>query len=101
MRAHAPVILCSGLTYIIVNRETRLVLDDPVGEGGSVTVNRLSEDDTQKVRYSVFRRYLPMQLTSSLYRSGCSLRTEAAFGHHQEKGVTLMSQNEVYKPLIT
>jgi len=38
----------SGLTYIIVNKKTRLVLDDPVGEGGFVTVNRLSEDDTQK-----------------------------------------------------
>ena len=46
------MILCSGLTYIIVNRETSLVLDDPVGERGSVTVNRLSENDTQKVRYS-------------------------------------------------
>ena len=57
MRAHAPLILCSGLTYIIVNRETRLVLDDPVGEGGSVTVNRLSEDDTQKVLHSAPNRY--------------------------------------------
>jgi len=81
MRAHAPVILCSGFTYIIVNRETRLVLDDPVGEGESVTVNRLSENDTQKVRCSASYRYhLRMRLTSPLRRSGYSLRTEAAFG---------------------
>ena len=42
----------SGLTYIIVNKKTRLVLDGPVGEGGFVSVNRLSENDTQKARYS-------------------------------------------------
>lgn len=44
----------SGLTYIIVNRKTRLVLDDPVGKGGFVSVNRLSEDDTQKVRHTPY-----------------------------------------------
>ncbi|KAF9647679.1 hypothetical protein BDM02DRAFT_3270055 [Thelephora ganbajun] len=38
----------SGLTYIIVNKKTRLVLDDPTSEGGIVSVNHLSEDDTQK-----------------------------------------------------
>ena len=42
----------SGLTYIIVNKKTRLVLDGPVGEGGFVSVNRLSDNDTQKARYS-------------------------------------------------
>jgi len=42
----------SGLTYIIVNKKTRLVLDDPVGEEGFVAVNRLNEEDTQKARYS-------------------------------------------------
>lgn len=42
----------SGLTYIIVNRKTRLVLDDPVGEAGSVNVSHLNQSDTQKVRYS-------------------------------------------------
>ena len=45
--------LRSGLTYIIVNRKTRLVLDDPADEGGFVNVNHLNEDDTQKARCSV------------------------------------------------
>ena len=80
MRAHSPVALCSGHTYIIVNKKTRLVLDDPVSEAGSVTVNRLSENDTQKVWCPVSYRYPHVQLTSSLYRSGCFLRTETAFG---------------------
>lgn len=39
----------SGLTYIIVNKKTRLVLDDSVSETGFVSVNSLSENDTQKV----------------------------------------------------
>ena len=39
----------SGLTYIIVNKETKLVLDDPVSEGGYVNVSHLNKDDTQKV----------------------------------------------------
>jgi hypothetical protein len=39
---------CSGLTYIIVNKKTRLVLDDPISDGGFVGVNRLSKNDTQK-----------------------------------------------------
>jgi len=39
---------CGGLTYIIVNTKTRLVLDDPVSEGGIVSVSRLNENDTQK-----------------------------------------------------
>ena len=40
----------SGLTYVIVNRKTSLVLDDPAGEGGFVNVAHLNENDTQKVR---------------------------------------------------
>jgi len=40
----------SGLTYIIVNKQTKLVLDDPAGEGAFVSVNRLNENDTQKAR---------------------------------------------------
>ena len=39
----------SGLTYIIVNKKTKLVLDDPVSEGGYVNVSHLNKDDTQKV----------------------------------------------------
>lgn len=39
----------SGLIYIIINKKTGLVLDDPVDEGGFVTVNHLNENDTQKV----------------------------------------------------
>ncbi|KAF9781776.1 hypothetical protein BJ322DRAFT_243914 [Thelephora terrestris] len=38
----------SGLTYIVVNRRTRLVLDDPIEEGGSVHVAHLNENETQK-----------------------------------------------------
>ena len=43
----------SGLTYIIVNRRTTLVLDDPIDEGGSVNVGRLNQSDTQKVKVSM------------------------------------------------
>lgn len=39
----------SGLTYIIINKKTKLALDDPVDEGGLVSVNRLNPNDTQKV----------------------------------------------------
>ena len=48
MHTHGVMGPCSGLTYIIVNRKTRLVLDDPVSEGGIVSVSRLSVNDTQK-----------------------------------------------------
>jgi len=48
----------SGLVYIIVNKKAKLVLDDPVGEGGFISVNRLCENDTQKARPSVSHRYL-------------------------------------------
>ena len=58
---HRAMNLRSGLTYIIVNRKTRLVLDDPVREGGSVIVNHLNKEDTQKVRGSAsHRRRLPI-----------------------------------------
>lgn len=40
----------NGLTYIIVNRQTKLVLDDPVDEEGFIYVNHLNHDDTQKAR---------------------------------------------------
>jgi hypothetical protein len=49
----------SGLTYIIVNRKAKLVLDDPVGEGGFVNVTHLNENDTQKARCSVSQQRLP------------------------------------------
>jgi len=49
MRSHGTMSPCSGLTYIIVNKKTRLVLDDSVNETGFVSVNSLSENDTQKV----------------------------------------------------
>ena len=84
MRAHAPLILCSGFTYIIVNKKTKLVLDDPVGDGGSVTVNRLSENDTQKVLRSPPQLH---PLTPSLYPSGYSLRTAMVFGLSRTSGM--------------
>ena len=43
----------SGLTYIIVNRKTKLILDDPTCEGERVQVTHLNENDTQKARCSV------------------------------------------------
>ena len=49
MCTHGTMSPRSGLTYIIVNKKTRLVLDDSVSETGFVSVNSLSENDTQKV----------------------------------------------------
>jgi len=49
MCTHGAMSPRSGLTYIIVNKKTRLVLDDSVSETGFVSVNNLSENDTQKV----------------------------------------------------
>lgn len=60
MRTHAPMTLRSGLTYIIINKKTKLALNNPASEGGFVTVDRLSEDDTQKVQRSVFCHNLPV-----------------------------------------
>lgn len=53
MHTHGVMTPRSGLVYIIVNKKASLVLDDPVGEGGSVSVNHLCENDTQKVQPSV------------------------------------------------
>lgn len=73
----------SGLIYIIINKKTGLVLDDPVDERGVVNANLLNEDDTQKAWRSVSCHYLSMQLTPSLYHSGCSLGAETVFGHSE------------------
>ena len=48
MWTHPVMTPRSGLIYIIINKKTGLVLDDPVDEGGFVTVNHLNENDTQK-----------------------------------------------------
>ena len=50
----------SGLTYITVNKETRFVLDDPVGEGELVNVNHLNVNNTQKAWRSVSYRDLSL-----------------------------------------
>lgn len=85
----------SGLIYIIINKKTGLVLDDPVGERGVVTANRLNEDDTQKAWCSASHQHLPIPLTSSLYHSGCSLGVETAFGHSRMSETASSSALEV------